>query len=1077
MNLKVCTAVLFVGCAILGSILLLSAPAHGTETQQNDSIQNLLRPNNADHPVVPYSHSAGSVTSEGMYTIGSDAVNHDGHTGKGIKVAVIDTGFDIDNPEISGNIAEYRSFVNTNFDIAGDDTSHGTASAEIVVDIAPDAELYLYSAYTDVEFLNLVDYLLSRGDIDIVSMSLGWSNDFGPANETSNISKKVNEARDSGILWINAAGNEAEQHWQGQFSDTDGDSWHNFQDDHQVIGIDVSKDHLEVVLSWWDSPLQDYELCLYEEDFFGDLVLLLCSENDQFLGYPPFEVVEYTSPYTETLYIAIKKYSATQDVNFQLFSRNHDLNMYAVASSSIGIPADASGSLSVGAIYWYDYILEPYSSQGPTLDGRIKPDIAAPTCVSTTTYGIEGYCGTSAAAPHAAGAAALAMQKYPSATADQVQILLESTTYSRHPKSNLDGTGAVDVAMLVGSDILALDNSNPSCDPCFFPETIMIQPGDTITWVNADNSPIRIAGGSGAQAFDSGNFARGWSSPVTFYDNDTVEYSDTLHPWASGRIIVGTGIPPSPELLSAAITGPNHVGLVFSEPVNAALGDFIDITLAGESTTRAFTALAGSGPAGITLTFDGPPAPPDATAVMAVGGGIGIAGSTLGEPFTVAVGDGQAPTLVSASVTGSDHLTVAFSEPVNAALADLASLEMMPGGTRNVIAISDSGTDTITVFFDGDLVPTDATAAFTLGSQITDMAGNMLTGQVTGIVAADGQAPNLVSVSIASDNANAGTAKVGDTVTLTFTASEGITGVSVVIDGAEAVATSSDLATWTAAKTVTEADLGGADVDFAINYTDMSSNPGVQVTGTTDGSAVTIAVSDENATRVVGTVFSDTNWNGVQDPGEVGMTYDKMLAIDYSNPSDVMEAITDSNGKYSFDVTPDVTTLIQAFYFPPGHVVFNPNTSWYSYVIPTEGQQIEFNIGFHKVTEEEQVELEIRTFLDSNRNGQRDAGEKGVEGIGGINNALTFFVYTYTIGPVAYPLTDSNGVAIIDDLVPADFALLVDVSNLADQGYYWTSTKYEKFDDHDRPFDPTYPVANDPMPGSRHVMEIGLSPG
>ena len=31
-----------------------------------------------------------------------------------------------------------------------------------------------------------------------------------------------------------------------------------------------------------------------------------------------------------------------------------------------------------------------------------------------------------------------------------------------------------------------------------------------------------------------------------------------------------------------------------------------------------------------------------------------------------------------------------------------------------------------------------------------------------------------------------------------------------------------------------------------------------------------------------------------------------------------------------------------------------------------------------------------------------------------------------------------------------------------------TSTKYEKFDDHDRPFDPIYPVADDPLPGSRH---------
>ena len=67
--------------------------------------------------------------------------------------------------------------------------------------------------------------------------------------------------------------------------------------------------------------------------------------------------------------------------------------------------------------------------------------------------------------------------------------------------------------------------------------------------------------------------------------------------------------------------------------------------------------------------------------------------------------------------------------------------------------------------------------------------------------------------------------------------------------------------------------------------------------------------------------------------------------------------------------------------------------------------------------------------------GKTATDERGVGRVGGTNNALTFFVYTYTIGPVAYPLTDSNGVAIIDDLVSADFALLVYVDSLADQGY------------------------------------------
>ena len=39
-----------------------------------------------------------------------------------------------------------------------------------------------------------------------------------------------------------------------------------------------------------------------------------------------------------------------------------------------------------------------YSSQGPTNDGRIKPDLSAPSCVSSTVYAPGCFNGTSAAA-------------------------------------------------------------------------------------------------------------------------------------------------------------------------------------------------------------------------------------------------------------------------------------------------------------------------------------------------------------------------------------------------------------------------------------------------------------------------------------------------------------------------------------------------------------------------------------------------------------------------------------------------------------------------------------------------------
>src|SRR6185295_19282858 len=59
--------------------------------------------------------------------------------------------------------------------------------------------------------------------------------------------------------------------------------------------------------------------------------------------------------------------------------------------------------------------MEFFSSHGPTLDGRQKPDVSAIDGVSITGAGRfpSTFFGTSAAAPHAAGIAALAIQSAP----------------------------------------------------------------------------------------------------------------------------------------------------------------------------------------------------------------------------------------------------------------------------------------------------------------------------------------------------------------------------------------------------------------------------------------------------------------------------------------------------------------------------------------------------------------------------------------------------------------------------------------------------------------------------------------
>ena len=85
---------------------------------------------------------------------------------------------------------------------------------------------------------------------------------------------------------------------------------------------------------------------------------------------------------------------------------------------ALGDPATSPASLAVGALCWQSRQPEFYTSQGPTIDGRMKPDLVGHDSVSGATYGPfsscpSGFAGTSAAAPEVAGAAALVQAGVP----------------------------------------------------------------------------------------------------------------------------------------------------------------------------------------------------------------------------------------------------------------------------------------------------------------------------------------------------------------------------------------------------------------------------------------------------------------------------------------------------------------------------------------------------------------------------------------------------------------------------------------------------------------------------------------
>jgi hypothetical protein len=106
---------------------------------------------------------------------------------------------------------------------------------------------------------------------------------------------------------------------------------------------------------------------------------------------------------------------------------------YGTGENTLNIYAAGGNSLSVGAHVKTNGALYSLSSSGFTIDGRIKPDITAPTsAVTTNNSGTNTYSSlgaTSGAAPHAAGLAALLYQLYPSYSPEDIIPLFHSSAW------------------------------------------------------------------------------------------------------------------------------------------------------------------------------------------------------------------------------------------------------------------------------------------------------------------------------------------------------------------------------------------------------------------------------------------------------------------------------------------------------------------------------------------------------------------------------------------------------------------------------------------------------------------------
>ena len=170
--------------------------------------------------IKPYQQSLVSPRS-GRLNLNTAVPNLDNRwrrlSGRGIKVAVLDTGIDLGHPALAANIRDYANFadstVNSN---VNDLEGHGTMVAGVIaarsfsrsiIGIAPEAELYIgkvtdQNSGGNPESLRAGIEWARQKEVHIINISLGSD---APLDE---VHREIKLAREKGIFVVCAAGND-----------------------------------------------------------------------------------------------------------------------------------------------------------------------------------------------------------------------------------------------------------------------------------------------------------------------------------------------------------------------------------------------------------------------------------------------------------------------------------------------------------------------------------------------------------------------------------------------------------------------------------------------------------------------------------------------------------------------------------------------------------------------------------------------------------------------------------------------------------------------------------------------------
>ena len=424
-------------------------------------------------PVQGVGTNTGGTLSQGDAAHRGPQARTLGPDGAGVKVGVISNsigraGTGVLGSQLTGDLPGPTSTPPGQVEILQEGTAgsndEGRAMAEIIFDTAPGIRHMLFTTGTGGAATRAagIDNLVTAGAKVIADDTFQITEPFF---QDGIVAQAVDRAKAAGVTYLVSAGNRARQSWEGTYAPTNdprgvSPSTNDFDtgagaDAIQTIGTftgSVATPRFVFVSLQWDEPFDaattDLAIDVYSISAGTPSYAFSPSDTDNIATTIPSEFASIKLTGTATIGIAIRRTAGTRTPFMKyIVGGTPTFTIAEYDTSSNAIDPDASsarGALTVAASNFATPAMpEAFSSRGPAFklfdvtgnrlaapEDRHKPDLTAADGVVTSVPNFAPFFGTSAAAPSAAGIAALLLSAKPSLPVDVTASILKHSTRS-----------------------------------------------------------------------------------------------------------------------------------------------------------------------------------------------------------------------------------------------------------------------------------------------------------------------------------------------------------------------------------------------------------------------------------------------------------------------------------------------------------------------------------------------------------------------------------------------------------------------------------------------------------------------